>query len=158
MKRWLRKLRGAFGLGVTWGLAWFAAGMALLLVVGPEAADVPFPIGFGFIGFLAGVTFSIVLGLAEGRRRFDEMSLPRFALWGGVGGVLLSVVFSLVAGLGVEMPLVLGPVFGIAGAVCAATTLALARMAEDAELVEGRAEIDEVGLSDAEFRDLLGPG
>lgn len=158
MGRWWRKLRGAFGLGLTWAFAWFAAGMLLLLVVGPDAADVPFPIGFGFIGFLAGVTFSVVLGLAEGRRRFDEMSIPRFALWGGLGGVALSVVFSLVAGLPLDMPLILGPVFGLAGAACAAGTLALARMAEDPESLAAGAEVDEVGLTDAEMRDLLGPG
>lgn len=158
MSRWLQKLRGALGLGLTWAFAWFAAGMALLLVVGPDAADVPFPVGFGFLGFLAGVTFSVVLGLTEGRKRFDEMSIPRFALWGGLGGVAFSVVFSLVAGLGLSMPLVLGPVFGGAGALCAAGTLALARMAEDPKGLESGAELDEVGLSEAEMRELLGDG
>lgn len=158
MSKWLRKLRGALGLGLTWAFAWFAAGMALLLVVGPDAADVPFPLGFGFLGFLAGVTFSVVLGVTEGRRRFDEMSIPRFALWGGVGGVGLSVVFSLVAGLGITMPLVLGPVFGLAGAACAAGTLALARMAEGPGALEAGQDVDAVGLSDAEMRDLLGGG
>lgn len=152
----LRKLRGALGLGLTWAFTWFAAGMALLLVVGPEAADVPFPLGFGFLGFLSGVTFSVVLGLTEGRRRFDEMSIPRFALWGGLGGVSLSVIFSLVAGLGILMPLVLGPVFGLAGAACAAGTLALARTGEDPELLEARAEVEDAGLSESEMRELLG--
>lgn len=156
MSEWLRKLRGALGLGLTWAFAWFAAGMALLLVVGPDAADVPFPLGFGFLGLLSGVTFSVVLGLTEGRRRFDEMSIPRFALWGGLGGVGLSVIFSLIAGLGILMPLVLGPVFGIAGATCAAGTLALARMGEEPELLESRAEVDEAGLSDSEMKELLG--
>jgi hypothetical protein len=158
VSEWLRKLRGALGLGLTWAFAWFAVGMAMLLVVGPDAADVPFPLGFGFLGFLCGVTFSVVLGLTEGRRRFDEMSIPRFALWGGLGGVGLSVVFSLIAGLGITMPLVLGPVFGLAGAACAAGTLALARMGDDAELLEAGADVDEVGLSEAEMRDLLGRG
>lgn len=83
---WSRRLRGALGPGLTWGFAWFAAGMALLLVVGPDTADVPFPLGFGFLGFL-----------------------------------------SVIAGLGITMPLVLGPLFGFAGAACAAGTLALAR-------------------------------
>lgn len=156
MGTWLRKLRGALGLGLAWAFAWFAAGMVLLLIVGPDAADVPFPIGFGFIGFLAGVTFSMVLSITEGARRFDEMSIPRFALWGGVGGVVLSVAFSLLAGLGLGAPLILGPVFGVAGAACAASTLALARMAEGQQALEG--DIDEVGLSEAEMRDLLGPG
>jgi hypothetical protein len=149
-------MRGALGLGLTWAFAWFAAGMALLLVVGPDAADVPFPLGFGFLGFLSGVTFSVVLGLTEGRRRFDQMSIPRFALWGGLGGVGLSVIFSLIAGLGILMPLVLGPVFGVAGAACAAGTLALARMGEDTELLSSRADVEDAGLSEAELKKLLG--
>ena len=40
MKRWLRRVRGAVGMGVVWGLAWFGAGMVLLLIVGLDAADV----------------------------------------------------------------------------------------------------------------------
>lgn len=156
MSDWLRKMRGALGLGLTWAFAWFAAGMALLLVVGPDAADVPFPLGFGFLGFLSGVTFSVVLGLTEGRRRFDQMSIPRFALWGGLGGLGLSVIFSLIAGLGILMPLVLGPVFGVAGAACAAGTLALARMGEDPELLSSRADVEDTGLSEAELKKLLG--
>ena len=117
-------------MGLTWGVAWFGAGVALLLVVGVGAADVPFPLGFGLLGFLAGVTFSGVLGIVEGRRRFDQMSLPRFAVWGGVGGLLLSGTFVLATGLGWEV-LVLGPVFALSGAGCAVGSLALARMAED---------------------------
>ena len=135
MKRWLRRVRGAFGMGLTWALAWFAAGMVLLLIVGPDAADVPFPLGFGMFGFIAGATFSAVLGAIEGRRTFDQMSLPRFAGWGAAGGLLLATIFSLVAGLGANMILVLGPVFGLASAASAAGSLAVARKAESGELL-----------------------
>jgi len=130
LRKWLRRIRGAIGLGLTWAVAWFGAGMILLLIVGPDAADVPFPLGFGLIGFLAGVTFSGVLGIVEGHRRFDQMSLPRFAGWGGLGGLLLSVVFVLAAGLGGDVILVLGPVFALSSAASAAGSLALARMAD----------------------------
>ena len=158
MKKWLRRIRGAIGMGLTWAFAWFAAGMALLLVVGPDAADVPFPIGFGFLGFLAGMTFSGVLGLIEGRKRFDQMSLPRFALWGGVGGLLFSALFVGVTDVGAGALLFLGPIFAGAGAGCAAGTLALARTAEDPELLETRTDADQVGLSKEEARELLGGG
>jgi len=135
MKKWLRRIRGAVGMGLTWALAWFAAGVVLLLVVGFGAADVPFPLGFALLGFLAGVTFSGVLGIAEGRRRFDQMSLPRFAGWGAVGGLLLSGIFVLAAGLG-DAILVLGPVFALSSAACASGSLALARVAEDREFLD----------------------
>ena len=156
MKKWLRRIRGAVGMGLTWGVAWFGAGVALLLVVGVGAADVPFPLGFGLLGFLAGVTFSGVLGIVEGRRRFDQMSLPRFAVWGGVGGLLLSGIFVLATGLGGEMLVVLGPVFALSGAGCAAGSLALARTAEDRELLDASGDVAEVGLTEGEAQELLG--
>lgn len=123
-------------MGLTWAAAWFSAGMVLLLIVGPDAADVPFPLGFGLLGFLAGTTFSAVLGITEGRRRFDEMSLPRFAGWGALGGLLFSLAFVPVAGLGADAFVYLGVIFAAAGAGCAAGSLALARMAESRELLE----------------------
>ncbi len=132
MKKWLRRIRGAVGMGLTWAAAWFGAGLMLLLVVGVGAADVPFPLFFGLLGFLAGATFSVVLGIVEGRHRFDQMSLPRFAGWGALGGVLLSGILVLAADLGGEF-LVLGPVFALAGAGSAAGTLVLARKAEERE-------------------------
>ena len=131
MQTWMRRIRGAVGMGLTWALAWFLAGMVLLLIVGLDAADVPFPLGFAFLGFLAGVTFSGVLGLIEGRRSFEQMSVPRFALWGATGGLVFSGLFVAAAGLGVAALAVLGPVFGLSGAACAAGSLALARKAED---------------------------
>ena len=145
-------------MGLAWAFAWFAAGMALLLVVGPNAADVPFPLGFGFLGFLAGLTFSGVLSLVEGRRRFDELSLPRFALWGGVGGVLFSGAFVAVTDVPADALLILGPVLGFAGAVCAGGSLALARWADDGALLESGEEVAEVGLTAEERRELLGEG
>lgn len=158
MRKWLRKLRGAVGLGLTWGFAWFAAGMALLLVVGPDAADVPFPLGFGLLGFLAGMTFSGILGLVAGRRRFDELSLPGFAAWGGAGGVLFAGLFTAVARLGLDIFVVLGPVFGAAGALCAAGTLALARRASDDALLDDGTDVERVGLTAEEEQELLGGG
>lgn len=131
MNKWLRRIRGAVGMGLIWAAAWFGAGVVLLLIVGPGAADVPFPLGFGLLGFLAGATFSVILGALEGRRGFDQLSLPRFASWGAVGGLLLSGIFVLAAGLGGGALAVLGPVFAVASAASAAGSLALARKAED---------------------------
>jgi len=158
MKKWLRRIRGAIGMGLTWAIAWFGAGLILLLVVGFGAADVPFPLVFGLLGFLAGVMFSGVLGIVEGRRRFDQMSLPRFAVWGGIGGLVLSAIFVLAAALGGEALLVLGPVLALAGAGSAAGSLALARMAEDRALLDASADVGDAGLAEDEARELLGGG
>lgn len=145
MDTWLRRLRGAIGMGLVWAAVWFGAGIALLLVVGFGAADVPFPLGFGFLGFLAGVTFSGVLGVVERRRRFEEMSIPRFAAWGAVGGLLLSAIFVPLAALGAGGFLVLAPIFAAASAGCAAGSLALARRAQDPNQLGRGAELPRTG-------------
>ena len=139
MQRWLRRIRAAIGVGLTWGAAWFGAGMILLLIVGVGAADVPFPLFFGLLGFLAGAMFSGILALLAGRRTFDQMSLPRFAIGGALGGLILSGIVTLAAGPGPEL-MVVGPVFALAGAVSAAGTLAIARRAEKRESIESGLE------------------
>ena len=162
LKKWLRRMRGAFKMGLTWGFTWFAAGMVMmlgaLLLTGSTGADVPYPVGFGVLGFLAGVTFSGFLVIGEGRRRFDEMSLPRFAGWGAVGGLSFSVLFVLTAAAFTEGAafiqnlVFLGPLFAGIGASIATVTLALARRAQNKEL--RGADVGEVGLNEGEAREL----
>ena len=156
MSKWLRRLRGAIGMGLIWAMAWFAAGLILLLIVGVGAADVPFPLLFALLGFLAGVTSSGILGMAEGGRGFDQMSLRRFAAWGGVGGLLLSVVMA--AALGWDAFPVLGPIFALSGAGCAAASLALARKAKDPNELDAGADLTEARLTQEKARERLGGG
>ena len=77
-----RRVRGAIGIGLTWALAWFGAGMVLLLIVGVGAADVPFPLFFGLLGFIAGVVFAGILAMGAGPRRLEQLSLARVSGWG----------------------------------------------------------------------------
>jgi peptidoglycan/LPS O-acetylase OafA/YrhL len=146
MGQWLRRVRGAIGIGVTWGAAWSVAGFVLAAATGFKA-DAPFPLIFGVLGFLAGVTFSAFLALTEGRRRFDQMSLRRFAVWGAIGGVVLSAVFSRAASLEWGDVLAIVPTFALASAACASGSLALARRAVQ------RALPDTSRASDAELTD-----
>jgi len=156
----MRRVRGAIGMGLVWASAWFGAGMAmaigLFVMTGTIGADVPYPLFFGLLGFLGGVTFSGVLRLVEGRRRFDELSLPRFAGWGGAGGAMLAVGLTAVTGIVEVMPL-LAVVFGLSGAICAGGSLVLARKAEGVAGLDSGVDLDEVGLTEAERRELLGP-
>lgn len=137
MRNWLRRIRGAIGMGFTWAAAWFVAGGVPRWVFGFKT-DVPFPVVFGVLGFVAGVTFSGVLVLAEGRRRFEQMSVPRFAGWGAVGGLLLSALFAKAASLGWGDVLMIAPTFAVASAVCASGSLALARRPVQRELPDTR--------------------
>jgi len=146
-------------MGLTWAAAWFGAGMimllGLLLLTGSTGADVPYPLGFGALGFIAGVTFSGILSLGEGRRRFDQMSLPRFAGWGAAGGFVLSALFVSAVAL-VDDPsflsnlAFLGPLFAVAGAASAAGSLALARKAEDGGRLGACRDPADVALTEEE--------
>ena len=134
VRTWLRRVRGAIGMGVIWAAALSVVGLVPRWVFGFNA-DLPFPILFAALGFMAGVIFSGLLVLTEGRRRFDEMSLPRFAAWGATGGLLLSALFVRGAALGWGEVLAISTTFAVASAACAAGSLAVARRA-------GRRELD----------------
>jgi hypothetical protein len=158
MKKWLRRIRGGVGIGLTWAFAWFGAGMVVLLAIavsGGEGADVPFPVMWGLLGFLAGVMFSVILGTVEGSRMLDQVSVPRFAMWGAFAGLLLSAGLVLVAGL-IGEALLLGPLFALTGAACAAGTLVLARRADNRESLSGSGDFADGRTLEAEERDLLG--
>jgi hypothetical protein len=155
MRKWLRRIRGAIGIGFTWAAAWFVAGLVPRWVFGFNA-DVPFPLVFGLLGFIAGVIFSGLLVLTERRRTFDQMSLRRFALLGAIGGLLLSAIFTKAASLGWADVLAIAPAFAIAGAICASGSLALARRAGMRELPGIRADTADVELTDHEKRKLRG--
>ena len=133
MRNWMRRIRGAIGMGFTWAVAWSLVGLLPRWVFGINA-DAPFPLIFGALGFIAGIAFSGVLMVTEGRRKFDQMSLPRFAAWGAVGGLVLSGIFTRIASLGLGDVLVIVPTFAIASTICASGSLALARRGRTLEL------------------------
>lgn len=153
MGKWMRRIRGAIGMGITWAVAWSAAGLVPRWLFGFNT-DAPFPIIFGVLGFIAGVIFSGILMLTEGRRGFDEMKLSRFAAWGGAGGVLLAAIFTRAASLGWADAMAITPTFAVACAVCASGSLALARRAGMRELPDGRGETARAELNDHEKRRL----
>jgi hypothetical protein len=141
-------------MGFTWAAAWFVVGSVPRWVFGFNA-DVPFPLVFGVLGFIAGIIFSGLLMLTEGRRGFDQLTLPRFAAWGAVGGFLLSAIFTRAASLGWADALAIAPTFAVASAICASGSLALARRAEMRELPDHRGDTAEAELTGREKRKLL---
>jgi hypothetical protein len=139
MRTWLGRIRGAIGMGVTWAVAWSVAGAVPRWVFG-VVTDAPLPIVFGVFGFVAGVVFSAVLALTERRRRFDQLSLPRFAGWGALGGLLASALFAKIASLGWGDVLALTSTVATASAVCAAGSLAIAQRSARRDLLESRTD------------------
>lgn len=156
MKGWLRRIRGALGMGLVWagGGAFIGGMIELALNIFPSLPlhfiDM-WPQTLAIPGFLGGVVFSFVLRVVARRRRLDELSLPGMAAWGAAGGVLLG---ALVTALGMT-PLAFIPAI-LLSAVGASLTLAFARMADRQDLLEARTEVDDVGLTAREERDLLG--
>ena len=165
MKGWLRRIRGVIGMGLTWAVAWALVGVLIGLAwtLGVpmewfvEVFDAPLP-ALAVPGFFAGAVFSTVLGIAGRRRRFDELSLPRFAAWGAVGGVLLTLpIVAMAAVPGAVMAVAVGTVT-LLSAGSAAGSLVLARMSEKRELLDLGAEVADVGLPEGEAQELLGGG
>jgi hypothetical protein len=177
LKTWLTRIRGAIGMGLTWAAGWVFAGvligvMAILLTGIPwevfEVFDAPLP-ALAIPGFFGGAVFSAVLGIAGRRHRFDELSLPRFAAWGALGGVLVSLIPGAMVVLGLARavgaspgPLqftaaIVGPL-ALLSAGSAAGSLMLARKSEDRALLEASADVAEVGLTGDEARELLDSG
>ncbi len=98
-------------------------------------------LGFSLVNVvLAGVQALMCAGCAAGSlalaRRADEMSLPRFAAWAGVGGLLLSMLlFSVDGGFSLVNVAMIG-FLALMSAGCAASSLILARNAHDEDLLE----------------------
>lgn len=158
MSSWLRRIRGAVGTGLTWGATWAVGGIGIglstFLPWHPFTAfmrvmDAPLP-AMAIPGFVAGVLFSGVLGVAARGRRFADLSAPVFALWGAVGGALLVAFPFALGAVGLasfegsphtpaQAIAAVAPVFILFSAASAVGSLLLARRAEE------RAESDLLG-------------
>jgi hypothetical protein len=126
----LRRCRGAFGIGMVWGAAWAAFLAAASVIIGifdPDSIDPgegPLMLArFGAaFGFVSGAAFGVLLSLTESRKGILKLSLPRAALWGVLGSAALPLLTPMNDSILVfACPL---------GAALAAGTVALARRAE----------------------------
>jgi hypothetical protein len=138
-------------MGVAWALGGaFVGGIMELIanfVPALNTIDMWIPL-FAMPGFVAGAVFSVVLGIAARRRKFNELSLPQFAAFGAVVGILLGAVaiangFALHgAPVWLNAALAIGPV-SIFTTVAATGTLALARLGEPKSLPADQARVGE---------------
>jgi hypothetical protein len=99
---WLRRLRGAIGMGVTWAIGGALVGGVMEFIAnfvpGLNVVDMWIPL-FAMPGAVCGAVFSLVLGIAARSRKFEELSPAQFGVWGAVGGLIVSTA-GLAAGLG----------------------------------------------------------
>lgn len=112
MKKWPRRICGAVLMGLAWAVVW--APVAILIgtkIVDPDDSMDEMWVVVGSIpGFLCGALFWAGLGIAEGRRRLDELSLPRSGARGAVSGLLVGVLPFVLGSQNTELPLWLLPV------------------------------------------------
>ncbi len=156
--QWLKRVRGAIGMGLTWAVGWALAGLSIGVasILLPELPwnlffdvfDAPLP-AFAVPGFFAGVIFSAVLAVTGRHRTFHQLTLPRFAMWGAIGGVLLTAFPFVLVSVGLAsregsrlgtwqvLSVITGP-FVLLSAVSAAASLLLARKAARAEQLSER--------------------
>jgi hypothetical protein len=149
MKKLLRWIRGALGIGVTWAALWMVFGVLLVIVarivrphdVGPgEGLSEVLPV-LAIVGLLSGLGFAAFLSVAERRRKLHELSLGRVALWGLLGSAAIPLV------LGTDGSM--GWLTGLLGATFATGSVALARRGSG-----GPRELSDGDLPDAEVRKL----
>jgi hypothetical protein len=162
MKRWLRRVRAAVGMGLMWALVWAPVAVVIgTRIVDPDnSMDEMWWMVGALPGFLSGVTFAAVLGIAARRRSLDELSIARVGGWGAVAGLLIGILPFLLGDRGGRpvwpLALVVISTITLLSALSAAGSLALAQRAQRRESLHGRAEMDDVGLAEGEAPELLG--
>jgi hypothetical protein len=116
MNNWLSGIRGTIVMILVWTVGWglgFGGLIEALVDPSGEIVDIWFT-AMAIPGFIGGVLFSALLRIAEGHRRFDEVSPARFVMWGVVTGVLVGL---LAVSRGVMSVLSPAAVIGIATAL-----------------------------------------
>lgn len=166
MRGFLRRLRGAIGNAVVWGVSWFGVSFALLTT--GYLAGAVFPMAdpwrlillvatsSGVSGFLTGGLFSGYLGVVYRDRPLLGIRKSRFALGGalvaGLSSALVSVGTGSFAGFPIGFIAVSVVQTAVFGGITAGVTIAMAQRA--ARIAVGGAE-RELEAEQAEVRALL---
>ena len=141
MNRFLRRMRGIIGTGLTWAAAWIGLGAGIGALAGfPLTYLVRIALSNSIGGFIAGASFAVILSIAERRHTLDDLSLRRVALWGAAGGVLVT---SIPLAFGAPLAFLLGPLVinGGIGAGLATGSVVMARRAEGRRFLAGPGEV-----------------
>jgi peptidoglycan/LPS O-acetylase OafA/YrhL len=155
VKKSLRRIRAALVMGLIWAVVWAPVAVVIgTTIVDPDdSMDEMWILVGAYPGFIGGVVFSMVLAFAARHRRFAELSMPRFAAWGAVAGLLAGALPFALGNPTSAVPLWLLACVAIGAitllcAASAAGSLALARMAERREQLPmlGTARPDELSL------------
>ena len=90
IKDWFIGIYRGAAMGLGWGTAWVPLALLIALIIDPDdSMDEPWLLVGVLPGFLCGAVFSAVAGIANGRRRLDELSFRRAGARGMVSGLLV---------------------------------------------------------------------
>ena len=93
MKKWMSGVRGGLLMIGLWVVGWGLGFGGIMELVDPDGKiqDV-WPTLLAIPGFIGGVLFSLLLVFGERGRRFHEIPLVRFALFGAFTGLVLGLL------------------------------------------------------------------
>lgn len=138
MQTVLRRVRAVAVTALMWSVGWAVTGAILRLVwpfeVGGRAATLWVMLGSGLDwmlpGAISGTVYAIIV-MAAAPRRIEEMSVARMTILGALGGGVLPVILTAAWSLSSSPLTSFGwsiiPRYALAGAVCGAVSLLLAR-------------------------------
>ena len=149
MEKWVSRISRAALMGLAWAVVWVP--IAVLIgtkIVDPDdSMDEMWWMVGAIPGFLCGAIFSATVGIADGRRRLDELSFSRAAAWGAVSGLLVGVLPFVLGSqnesertLWILPVVVIGSVTLMSAASAVASAL-LARSAKKGKWLGARAEV-----------------
>ena len=90
-------------------------------------------LGMAGVGFIAGSAFGVLLSVLERRKKLEDLTFWRIALWGSIGGLAIAAGFGLQ-----HLPQTI--VLTLVGIGSATGSVALAKRSRDPDLIEGEEE------------------
>ena len=98
IKDWFIGIYRGVAMGLGWGAAWGPLALLIALIVDPDdSMDEPWLLVGVLPGFICGAVFSAVTGIANGRRRLEELSFRPAGAWGMLSGLLVVGAWLLLA-------------------------------------------------------------
>src|SRR5688572_1236022 len=142
MTKWLGGARSTVLMILLWTVGWgLGFGGLAEVFVDPdgEIQDI-WPAEMAIPGFVGGVVFGGLLRIGEGGRRFDEVPLARFTIWGVMTGLVLGVLSASTGGP-IPLSLTAAEMIGLAttlGAVAAIGSAVFFRLLTQGPAIAGR--------------------
>ncbi len=107
MQRLMRRVRGAFGMAIAWGITWAIGAAGLLAIIAMLFRPDAFWAGLrgitllgGISGMISGFVFALALGVFHRNRTLADLRVSRMALWGAAAGIVVPLTLLTMTLLG----------------------------------------------------------